>query len=70
VIIVHNDFHETHALFSLFDGLSVKGLDRPFEPVVSVISNGPSSVKGVPVNGDVDANGLENIPLQNGLVKA
>lgn len=29
VNIVHNDFHQTHGLFPLFDGLSVEDLDKP-----------------------------------------
>lgn len=27
---VNNDFHQTHNIFSLFDGLEVKGLNEPF----------------------------------------
>ncbi|RFU28279.1 hypothetical protein B7463_g8059, partial [Scytalidium lignicola] len=33
VNIVHNDFHQGHALFSLFDGLTVEGFDKPFDTV-------------------------------------
>ncbi|KAI0017202.1 methylenetetrahydrofolate reductase 1 [Xylariomycetidae sp. FL0641] len=32
VNIVNNDFHETKAIFKLFEGLSVKGLDSPVAP--------------------------------------
>ncbi|KAF2094227.1 methylenetetrahydrofolate reductase 2 [Rhizodiscina lignyota] len=31
--IVHNDFHETHGIFPLFHGLSIKDLDMPFHKV-------------------------------------
>ncbi|TVY23028.1 Methylenetetrahydrofolate reductase [Lachnellula hyalina] len=31
VNIVHNDFHQTHGLFRLFDELSVPSIDKPFE---------------------------------------
>lgn len=28
-IAVDNDFHQTHAIFSLFEGLEVEDLDKP-----------------------------------------
>lgn len=31
--IVHNDFHQTHGLFHLFDGLAVPNIDKPFQHV-------------------------------------
>lgn len=33
VNIVHNDFHSTHGIFDLFDGLQVKGMDEPPKPI-------------------------------------
>ena len=57
-LLVHNDFHQTHGLFSLFDGLVVEDLDKPFE--VSH-TNGTAETNGV--NGTKSA---ENVPLTNG----
>lgn len=56
VNIVHNDFHQSHGLFPLFDGLEVEDLDKEFE-VVS--TNG----EHLGTNG---VNGIENTPLTKG----
>jgi methylenetetrahydrofolate reductase (NADPH) len=68
-IIVHNDFHQTHELFSLFDGLQVEEMD---EPVGFSLSNGDVETNGT--NGgensdfaiDAKPNSIENITLANG----
>lgn len=58
VNIVHNDFHQTHDLFKLFDNLAVKDIDKHFG-VVYTNGNG--------VNGMQPAPGSENLrPLTNG----
>ncbi|TVY48767.1 Methylenetetrahydrofolate reductase 1 [Lachnellula cervina] len=59
VNIVHNDFHQTHGLFRLFDELSVSSIDKPFEIELK---------NGIETNG---VNGFkpedsENVPLTNG----
>lgn len=46
-VSVHNDFHQTHGLFPLFDGLSVEGLEKPYE----VQTNGVET-NGVKTNGE------------------
>jgi methylenetetrahydrofolate reductase (NADPH) len=51
-ILVHNDFHQAHGLFPIFDDLEVEDLDRPVEAEKS--------------NGTSEANGIENIPFTNG----
>jgi methylenetetrahydrofolate reductase (NADPH) len=54
LILVHNDFHKSHGLFPLFDGLTVKNLDEPFE---------------ISESGDVDGVRFiepETLPLTNG----
>jgi methylenetetrahydrofolate reductase (NADPH) len=56
--LVHNDFHQTHGLFSLFDGLVVEDLDKPFEVPHT---NGTAETNGV--NGTKPA---EDLPLTNG----
>ncbi len=35
---VHNDFHQTHAIFTLFDGLEVADIDKSVED--NVATNG------------------------------
>lgn len=62
MIIVHNDFHQTHGLFPLFEGLSVSSIDKPYQ----VHTNGTSTSNGV--NGTSHKlNGSENTPpLTNG----
>lgn len=60
VNIVHNDFHNTHGIFQLFDGLSVKDLKKPVEV---------NRVTDV----DQQANGLESEPIgheTNGQISA
>lgn len=34
-IVVDNDFHQTHAIFSLFERLEVEDLDKPLAPLVN-----------------------------------
>ncbi|TVY36119.1 Methylenetetrahydrofolate reductase [Lachnellula subtilissima] len=59
VNIVHNDFHQTHGLFRLFDELSVPSIDKPFEVEYKngIDTNG--------VNGSKPG-GLEDITVTNG----
>ncbi|KAI9821290.1 MAG: hypothetical protein M1827_004026 [Pycnora praestabilis] len=49
VNIVHNDFHESHGIFPLFDGLVVRGLDEPFD--VDGVSELSSKIGETKVNG-------------------
>lgn len=49
---VHNDFHETHGLFRLFDGLSVNNMDKPQHPVNGDGSRGSN----LPFRTKVDGN--------------
>lgn len=37
LVIVHNDFHQTHGLFTLFNGLVVKDLYKPLEGESSTV---------------------------------
>ena len=37
---VHNDFHETRGLFSLFEGMEVPDMDRAFEGKAETMANG------------------------------
>ncbi|MCJ1286733.1 hypothetical protein MMC26_006079 [Xylographa opegraphella] len=46
VNIVHNDFHQSHGIFSLFDGLEVNNMDQMDE----FMTNGPS-LNGYSTNG-------------------
>jgi methylenetetrahydrofolate reductase (NADPH) len=60
-MIVHNDFHKTHGLFPLFDGLEVEGLNDPYE--VNEAMNGVPTING----GDNPVPACdENQPLTNG----
>ncbi|KAG9241934.1 putative methylenetetrahydrofolate reductase 1 [Calycina marina] len=60
VNIVHNDFHQTHALFPLFDGLSVDNIATPFQK----LTNGSNCIH---TNGnDSPPLGKENVLLSNG----
>ncbi|CZS92072.1 probable MET13-putative methylene tetrahydrofolate reductase [Rhynchosporium agropyri] len=78
VNIVHNDFHQTHGLFPLFDGLELKDIDVPFSSSVNggdangadtndVHTNGVNT-NGVHINGvnGIKPEGKENIHLTNG----
>lgn len=58
--LVHNDFHQTHGLFPLFDGLEVKDIDVPFTAATNGIESNGVDVKAAP------APGIENVPLTNG----
>jgi hypothetical protein len=55
--IVHNDFHQTHALFELFKGLEVEKLETPFEAVAPTRTMKNNSVS------DEKANGARNETL-------
>lgn len=59
---VHNDFHQAHGLFPLFDDLEVEGLDRP---IVVEKTDGTDETNGV----GTEVNGIENIPLRNGSIE-
>ncbi len=48
ILIVNNDFHQTHSIFSLFDDLEVKGMDEPFRVGIEV--NGNSAIEDRPPN--------------------
>jgi methylenetetrahydrofolate reductase (NADPH) len=60
-MLVHNDFHQAHGLFPLFDDLEVEDLDKPVEVWET---NGTGETNGV----DAKPNGFENTPLTNGSV--
>ncbi|TVY65533.1 Methylenetetrahydrofolate reductase [Lachnellula suecica] len=64
VNIVHNDFHQTHGLFPLFDGLIVKDIDTPFK-VETANGEHTNGTKTNGVNGSKPG-GVENTPLING----
>ncbi|KAI9758901.1 MAG: hypothetical protein M1835_000500, partial [Candelina submexicana] len=64
VNIVHNDFHETHVIFSLFEGLAVSGMDEPIAvdgPVVESVQVNGNQANANQVNGHQETNG-EPIP--------
>jgi len=54
--LVHNDFHQTHALFELFDGLTVPGLSDP------VLVDTDKSTNGSGTNGTNGVNGHHEPP--------
>jgi methylenetetrahydrofolate reductase (NADPH) len=68
-ITVHNDFHQTHELFSLFNGLQVGEMDKLFD---FSLSNGNAETNGVigglhsDLASDAKPNGIEDTPLANG----
>jgi methylenetetrahydrofolate reductase (NADPH) len=33
MILVHNDFHQTHAIFPLFEGLEIKDIEKPLHVI-------------------------------------
>jgi methylenetetrahydrofolate reductase (NADPH) len=73
--LVHNDFHQTHGLFPLFEGLEVADLDKEID---FSYSNGTPETNGTNgvhiVNGTNGTNGAndtkppssEKTPLVNG----
>ncbi|KAH8592903.1 methylenetetrahydrofolate reductase-like protein [Bisporella sp. PMI_857] len=78
VNIVNNDFHQSHGIFRLFDGLAVENIDTPFQtenlnhsvPTTNG-TNGIKHTNGVNgVNGiaNIDPSIIESIPLTNGTV--
>lgn len=42
--IVHNDFHSTHGIFDLFDGLQVAGMDDPPKPVEKATADNDKTI--------------------------
>jgi methylenetetrahydrofolate reductase (NADPH) len=43
--LVHNDFHEQHEIFAIFDGLAVPDIDKPLHETAHLngeLSNGTS----------------------------
>jgi methylenetetrahydrofolate reductase (NADPH) len=68
--LVHNDFHHSHGLFPLFDGIEVADLDT--EIVVDVVqTNGHDVLETNGTNGVNGVNGIkpaatDNAPLVNG----
>jgi hypothetical protein len=63
--LVHNDFHQNHALFHLFDHLAVADIEMSSE--VQEATNGSpttSSINGTAPNAE------ENQPLTNGLLSS
>lgn len=64
VNIVHNDFHKTHGLFPLFDGLEVEGLNDLYE--IREATNGISTTNGNSTHASVSA-GDKIQPLTNGI---
>lgn len=58
--LVHNDFHQTHGLFPLFDDLEVESLG---EPVEVGKTNGTGEANGA------KSGGIENTPLTNGVAE-
>ncbi|ETN46962.1 methylenetetrahydrofolate reductase [Cyphellophora europaea CBS 101466] len=62
VNIVNNDFHESHEIFEIFDGLEVENFDRVFEaPAANGRQNGVRNV----VNGDAKADDVEKAVKQD-----
>jgi methylenetetrahydrofolate reductase (NADPH) len=53
---VHNDFHQTHGLFALFNGLEVEDLEKEIQV---------PNANGVD---DASPNGVDPAPLTNGEV--
>ncbi|KAF2730852.1 methylenetetrahydrofolate reduct [Polyplosphaeria fusca] len=78
VNIVHNDFHVTHGIFPLFDGLQVENMEQPLHPKPKSIPNGEgekivngekldvaSAVNGTKSAVSAIANGLKSIAISN-----
>jgi methylenetetrahydrofolate reductase (NADPH) len=75
MILVHNDFHQTHGLFPLFDGLEVENLEKEVE-AIHTNGNGTeekatNGINGINVNGINGVNGVNcakpEAPLVNGV---
>ncbi|KAJ5052181.1 uncharacterized protein L3040_001940 [Drepanopeziza brunnea f. sp. 'multigermtubi'] len=76
VNIVHNDFHQTHGLFPLFDGMEVKDIDIPFEPLPEtkglvtetngINGSAPTEKENIPLTSAPTE--TENVTLTNGSV--
>ncbi|KAJ9635829.1 methylenetetrahydrofolate reductase (NAD(P)H) met13 [Coniosporium apollinis] len=63
VNIVHNDFHEQHGIFPLFEGLEVKDMEKPLHVNGEVATNGDAPESKPTTNGDRTA---EPKPSTNG----
>lgn len=62
--LVHNDFREPNALFSLFSGLSVANIDKPMEGVPPATNGANGTTNGVATNGEhAGTNGSSSLPL-------
>jgi hypothetical protein len=79
---VHNDFHETHGIFKVFEGLEVKDMDKTVEiskdlidaPTEQHLSNGTNGINGTNGVHSVDEKtngekGAQNGLLANGVAK-
>lgn len=57
-ILVHNDFHQTHGLFPLFDGLEVEDLNKEIQiPETNADDSKPNGAATTPLtNGEVSSN--------------
>jgi methylenetetrahydrofolate reductase (NADPH) len=56
--VVHNDFHVTHGIFPLFEGLQVPDMEKPLHST-GVINNDSGSAPTT--NGDATTNGDKSI---------
>jgi methylenetetrahydrofolate reductase (NADPH) len=69
MILVHNDFHQTHGLFPLFDGLAVEDLSKAYEVHTNgnysngIYTNGFSEAKGI--SGELRLNNRERVSVTN-----
>ena len=65
-LVVHNDFHESHAIFPIFDGLAIKDISKPLHEVKSLPVR--ATTNGTPAehatNG-VSSNGTPAIEVKN-----
>ncbi|KAI9824117.1 MAG: hypothetical protein M1832_002187 [Thelocarpon impressellum] len=64
--IVHNDFHETRGLFSLFDGLQVEGMDEGFTDKGALSDGGGPN--GMATDQEAGVKAGEKGALSNGAV--
>lgn len=61
-MIVHNDFHSTHGIFNLFEGLEIENMDDPVTATKPII-NGYHETNGIPKPNNViklDAEAISN----------
>jgi len=57
---VHNDFHQTHGIFPLFDGLEIENIEKPQHVVRD---NSPGPVMNGVAHGQEETKG--EVPLKN-----